>query len=111
VPWLQWPAILNNGEARFLQSALPKKEIAMLLILCIVVGSAIGFAMRLLVDKSLPLGPHVIIGVGGAMFGGFLLQLLDRSHEVRLQSLLASFIGAVAALLLARSLRQPMGVD
>jgi uncharacterized membrane protein YeaQ/YmgE (transglycosylase-associated protein family) len=92
-------------------SACLEKELDMLIIICITIGLATGVAVAKLVHKTEPLWPQAMTGVAGGLFGGFLLQGLEPSPMAIVGLLLAPAFGAVGAVTLAHSLRQPMGTD
>lgn len=82
----------------------------MLFILCVGIGAFTGFAAAKLIHKEFRIWPQVAAGLAGSMFGVVLLEALDSAPAASSQVLMAAFLGAVAALALAHSLRTPMGV-
>ncbi len=82
----------------------------MWIVLCLVVGSITGLAMHRFVFKDSMVWRMLAVGVGGGLAGGVLERALaDSQAPLGVGLWLAAFSGAVAAALLARSLRQPMG--
>lgn len=83
----------------------------LLFILCVAIGAITGLLAAKLVHKTFRVWPQMFAGLAGSMFGIVLLEALLREPASTPQLLISSFLGAVAALLLAHSLRSPMGAS
>lgn len=84
---------------------------AMWIIWAILIGLVAGALARLVVPGEDPMGivGTIVLGLVGSLVGGFLGWLLFRndadSGALQMSGLLGSFIGAVIALLVWRSMR------
>lgn len=82
----------------------------MSIIAWLVVGAIAGYLAGLLVkgDEGLGIIGHIVLGIGGALLGGFVAGILtgqDYTTGINLPTIIVSVIGAVVVVLVVGALR------
>jgi len=80
------------------------------LIVWIILGAIAGWLASLVMHSPMGLGADIIVGIVGAIIGGFVLSLIPGVNAgvtgLNLVSLITAFIGAVISLVLIRAFRR-----